>query len=241
MLILGLDFETTSLDVEKCEVIEVGAVLWETNTAKPVKMLSELVKIDGEVSAETETITGITAADLDEHGISQLEACGRLNDLVDESLFVMAHNGTAFDKPVFEAWEQRLAPVPERSILWLDTAVDIVYPTHIKTRNLRHLAAEHGFLNPFAHRAIFDVLTMLRVASQYDIHAIIARAAEPTMCVEAIVSFERRDLAKDRGYRWYGPRKMWWKSFKESDLVVEREACGFPIRLLAGKPEASNA
>jgi DNA polymerase-3 subunit epsilon len=236
VLILGLDFETTGFDPEQDRVIEVGAVLFDTEKSQPIKLMSELVKSSVAVSEEITGITGIAPQDLDRHGIPEDEAMGRLSDLINPASYIMAHFGTEFDQLFYRSWAKR-SLWPQSRIPWLDSAIDIVYPANIKTRNLRHLAAEHGFLNPFSHRAVFDVLTMLRIASQYDIEAIIKRAAEPTLYMEALVSFERKDQAKDRGYKWFSPRKIWWKAFKESDLVVERAECGFMLRQLGGNPE----
>lgn len=236
MRILGLDFETTGLDTQNDRVIEIGAVLWDWEAQKPLKIMSELVKTDREISQEITDITGITAADVEEFGIPAREALDDLNDLIRGSAFVMAHNGNDFDLPLYKAWVVRSeALLPEVS--WIDSKVDIVYPKRFDSRRLIHLGAEHGFVSAFQHRAVFDVLTMLRIASQYDIEAIIKRAAEPTLYVEALVSFERKDEAKERGYKWFGPRKIWWKAFKASDLVVERAECGFALRSMAGNPE----
>jgi DNA polymerase-3 subunit epsilon len=152
----------------------------------------------------------------------------------------MAHFGNDFDRLFYEAALSRLG-IDAPAVPWLDSSIDVKYPAHIKTRNLRHLASEHSFLNPFSHRAVFDVLTMLKVASCYDLDAIIARANEPTLFVEAIVSFQEKDKAKDRGYRWFAgsqtARKCWWKQFKASDYEIERETCGFDTFILPGAPE----
>jgi DNA polymerase III subunit epsilon len=241
MLILGVDLETTSLDVETCEVIEVGAVLWDWERKMPVRILSELVQPENGVPAEITALTGITLEDTHVYGVHHQTAMENLDSMLSEADYVMAHNGTIFDKPVYENWVDRESGYVVCDRPWLDTKTDIVYPSRVETRKLEFLAASHGFLNPFAHRAVFDVLTMLRIASQYDIQAIIARAAEPTIYVEAIVSFERKDMAKERGYKWFAPRKIWWKAFKESDLTIEREACGFMLRTLSGNPEGTHA
>jgi len=123
------------------------------------------------------------------------------------------------------------------AIDWIDTAVDVPYPEKMKTRNLLHLAAEHGFLPASSHRAVFDVFTMLQILSRYELIPVIARAKEPMMYLEACVSFNDRDLAKDRGYRWFPPKKIWWKAFKQSDAMAERAQCPFQSRVLPEAPE----
>ena len=43
MLILGVDFETTGLDTQKDSIIEVGAVLWDTQRKMPLQIYSDLM------------------------------------------------------------------------------------------------------------------------------------------------------------------------------------------------------
>jgi DNA polymerase-3 subunit epsilon len=119
----------------------------------------------------------------------------------------------------------------------LDSLTDIRYPAYIKTRNLTHLAAEHGFVAPFKHRAVFDCLTMLRIASNYDINEIIARSKMPMVYVQACVSFDEKELAKARGYYWAAKPKIWYKALKEADATVEIKECGFRTAVLSGAPE----
>ena len=120
---------------------------------------------------------------------------------------------------------------------WLDTIIDIKFPESIKTRNLHHLGADHQTLNPFRHRAVFDVLTMFKVMEHYDIDAIIARSKEPVLYVQALVSFEEKELAKERGYHWCAPKKIWWRSWKSSDFEADKLECGFRTQFLNGAPE----
>jgi hypothetical protein len=59
--------------------------------------------------------------------------------------------------------------------------------------------ADHGFVYP-AHRAVNDVLAMLQILDRYSIAEIIERANTPNVEVRAVVSFDDRLLAKERGY-----------------------------------------
>jgi DNA polymerase-3 subunit epsilon len=115
--------------------------------------------------------------------------------------------------------------------------MDIVFPKDITTRRLTYLAAEAGFTSPWKHRAIFDVMTMLKLASAYDLDAIVARAREPLLYVQAVVSFDEKEKAKELGFRWFAPGKQWWKPMKVSDLEAMKPTCGFQTRLLAGPLE----
>jgi DNA polymerase III subunit epsilon len=238
MKILGLDFETTGLSWQADRIIEVGAVLYDWDTETPLCLLSELVIPDRPVPDEIVKLTGITDALIDAYGQSEELTLRRLLRMIGQADYVMAHNGSEFDKLFFDACIARVGDVGTGwECPWLDTRCDIVFPESITTRQLKFLAAEHGFLNPFSHRAIFDVLTMLKVARQYPLESIVARSKEPTLYIQAIVSFDDKDKAKARGYFWCAPRKIWWRSMKQSDYEIEKTAAGFRTALLAEKPE----
>jgi hypothetical protein len=126
----------------------------------------------------------------------------------------VAHNGNLFDKPLLEAGMKRqgldfmLRP-------WIDTKTDIEYPEEIKTTKLKYLACEHGFVNPFSHRAVFDVLTMLTVLSRYDIQEVIALSQQPAVRLQAVCLPPWTDggkstgIAKSLGFHWNGETKQW--------------------------------
>jgi DNA polymerase-3 subunit epsilon len=164
MKVLGLDFEITGLSPENDRITEVGAVLWDWNLSAPVCLLSSFVDPQRAIPAEITALTGITDQLIEDYARTEEDVFADLDYLISRADCVMAHNGTTFDKPFCVAAYSRVGRViPNKP--WLDTRTDIKYPEHITTRNLRHLASEHSFLNPFAHRAVFDVLTMLKVAT----------------------------------------------------------------------------
>jgi DNA polymerase-3 subunit epsilon len=237
MIICGLDFEATSLDVKEARIIEIGAVLWDTELQVPVKILCTLVDPMVEVPEETTALTGITSDMIQTYGISEEKAVGGLAGLMFESEYCMAHNGAIYDYPLWKNTLERMGRTADPSGTWIDSRTDIKMPESIVTRNLKYLAAEFGFINPFPHRALFDVLTMFKIASQFKWEDIIARSKEPTLYVQAIVSFDEKELAKARGYRWYAPTKLWWKEFKASDYATDKLECGFRTQLLDKAPE----
>lgn len=232
MLICGYDLETTGLSVENDRIIEVGAVLWDVEKAAPVRMVSELVYPDqlGTISPEITKLTGITEADCISHGQGLRTIIGRTDDLFHDAEAIVAHNGHRFDFPFWRhvLAQRQLSPFPKAAVL-VDTTIDVPYPDTIQTRNLVHLAAEHGFCNPFKHRAVFDVLTMLHVLSRYPIEEVLKLAKEPLVRLVAQVAYEDRDLAKVRGYHWDAEKKEWFKHFKYSQAETEERECGFLV------------
>jgi DNA polymerase-3 subunit epsilon len=253
--LLGLDFETTGLDFEKDRITEIGAVLWDCEASAPVVIYNVLVKHEDAppITEEITGLTGITQTMLDEFGDRPVVAFGELNKLIGKAGAIVAHNGSGFDKPMLEAQMKRYAQLgekdpeffaPLRSIEknfewtkpWVDTCIDIDFPAHITTRKLTHLAAEHGFLNPFSHRAAFDVLTMLKVLALYPLQPVLESAALPMKTLIARVSYDDRDKAKSRGYRWRGESKTWVRHMKAHKAEQEKAEAGFRVDVVDFDP-----
>jgi hypothetical protein len=120
---------------------------------------------------------------------------------------------------------------------WIDTMVDVPYPSEYHVRNLRHLAADHGFLNPFAHRAVFDVLTMLTIMSKYDLDEIVELSQEPLFMIYAVCSPPWTDNgvssneARKNGFRWNVELKLWTKQIRERQWDQEQQkATAYKLR-----------
>lgn len=224
MLILGLDFETTGLSKTEDRITEMGAVLWDTEAKAPVRIFNSLITQDEGVTLRPEIVrlTGITDEMLKTHGDPLSYSLGYLTGLISKADAVIAHNAP-FDKGFYEAEMQRLGYGIDEKVLWADSAVDVPYPEHIETRKLVFLAAEHGFVNPFAHRAVTDVLTMLRVCAYYDWGQIIESAKLPNVTLWAKTTFHEKDIAKAAGYRWNGDTKQWLKTVKLNQVNAEIE------------------
>lgn len=235
MLILGLDFETTGIDPLKDRIIELGACLFETENSLPVALHGYLVKPQGDfvISPEASAVNGINPAEVLFSGVPQVAAIAQLVNLIERSDFVVGHNIKGFDWPFLKAEFDRCYPgqkLPERPLI--DTMTDIAYPPHIRTRKLVHLAAEHGFLNPFPHRALFDVMACLHLFSKYPLSETVELAAAKTIKVKALVGFDTKDAAKARYYHWNPIAKIWFKEIKEFQLEQERREAGFPVEVL---------
>lgn len=217
MFVLGLDFETTGVDTNTDDIIEVGGVVWDTVRKKPVRIMSELVKTEKVISPAIQKLTGITPEEVEEWGCEPREALQQLAALAAPCDYIVAHNGHRFDRLILERY---LARQPDIQINqpWIDTLTDLPYPEEIGTRKLPYLASEHGFLNPFSHRAVFDVLTMMKIFSRYSMDDIIELRESPLMRVVAKVSFEEKDKAKVMGFRWDPQGRQWYMDIKQIHL-----------------------
>ncbi len=238
MRLLGLDFESTGLDTGNDRIVEVGAVIWEDN--KPLGMFSAFVHDETfpEMSAEVTAINGITTEMLKEFGAPPSPVYHTLsNYCVKHKVdYIVAHNGENFDKPFLFAELSRLGgEFAIKQLPWIDTRTDLPHLVEPSSRRLIHMAADLGFVNPFPHRAVFDVLTMLRILSNYGIDEVLAYQAIPFITVRGLVSYEDRQLAKDQRFSWeqLGDKKfvkMWVKRIKKNRFEAEQLNCKFPIR-----------
>jgi len=235
-LVLGFDFETTGLDTKNDRIIEVGAVLWDWDRATPLEIMNELVRHEGiELSSEISTITGIETDDLMRFGKPIDKVLNRLLAMAHEAEAMMAHNAP-FDEGMLLAECARLQWTGDTKRLLIDTVTDIEYhPIKHKQKNLVTLAATHGFLNPFPHRAVTDVLSMCKIASQYDFDAVKARAKSPNVTVVAIVSFDEKEKAKAAGFYWKPETKEWYRKMKECDLKPNHDF-GFKVDIQREMP-----
>ncbi len=219
--LLGVDVETTGLEAadDKDVITEVGAVLWDVPTCRPLAMLSATIALEParELTEDIQRLTGITpemvAAPI---GRPETEVLVELMRLAELAGWYVAHNAP-FDRSFLTAAAERnFLELPQRP--WIDTSADVPYPAGMQTRKLVHLAAEHGFLNPLAHRAVFDVLTMLKLVGRYPFEEITAIAKSPPVLLVGRHAFEQNNLAKACGFRWDASRKEWTRLVKWAQL-----------------------
>jgi len=235
MLLLGLDFETTGLNTSKDNIIEVGAVLWDTCRAMPVQIYSDYIwheNIWNDTTSTKENIeklTKISNDDIKNYGLPAKYVLEKVAALMTTPGLVaaVAHNGYDFDKPIFYANAKRWGVVlPE--IPWIDTQYDVPYEMTI--RKLPYLAAEHGFVNPFPHRAIFDVLTMMKILQHYDTEWVLKVSKIPRVMLIAetkapgVDNGVSKNKAKALGFKFDGENKRWIKNVRENKVQAEIDA-----------------
>jgi len=228
MIICGLDFETTGLSPQTDRVIEIGLVLWDTDLHAPVALYGSLVRSEVKVPKEVTTINNITDDMLQKYGVAQDAALCTVSGWMKKSEAACAHNGTGFDKLFYEQWCLREKKPFENTFLWIDTCIDLGAPIG----RLIHAAAERGFVNPFPHRAVTDVLTMLRILDYYDANEVVRQARIPNVTVQALVNYDDREKAKARGYHWNGETRQWLRAVKEDQLEKEKREAPFKVLVM---------
>ncbi|MAE59046.1 MAG: hypothetical protein CME69_09210 [Halobacteriovorax sp.] len=235
VLILGIDLEGINenlfekgVNTKVDRVIEIGAVLWETKRSCPIKFYSELIDERDRLRLSEEVIelTGIDEDLLKDYALRGDEirrALERLSLVMKKADFLMAHNGLKYDKPMLEAMYKRYdLEMPNKT--WIDTQNDIEYPKKITHKSMSALEHAHGFINPFPHRAVTDVLSMLKIASHYDYNRMATLAQSPKVKIVAELKapnwkdkaqVEKFNAIKNKVARarftWDPSEKKWYK------------------------------
>lgn len=220
---LCLDTETTGLNQQEDAVIELGIVAFAYDPLRG-KIFRIMGRYNGfedpgfPLPPEITEITGIT----DEMVKDQRFDDATVTRLVDQASLVIAHNA-AFDRPFVERRFPGFKNVP-----WACTVVQIDWQAQrLPARSLEYLLFKFGWcIN--AHRALDDaegvlalLLESLPLSGEPVFRELLDRAGESIARLFAInAPFERKDLLKQRGYRWSdgsnGTPKCWWINVPES-------------------------
>lgn len=235
MIILGLDTETTGVDITNCSIIELGWCLWDTVKSKPLKIRDYLIQSPEPLLDEVKKVTGITDEDLATFSLKEpWRAFEELREDIRISNAVVAHNGMAFDFPLIQKEFSKYGLPAVEYPTTIDTQFDLPNCAYGKSKALTYMAADHEFINPFPHRAITDVLTMLKILSKYDIESIVNKAKSPLVVIRALTNYDQKELAKEKGFRWQelGSLKFdkcWVKLVRECEVEDIRKECSFQI------------
>ena len=202
--ILILDTETTGLDNEKDDCLELGSILFNVKSRSVLAQQSFLLPVD---INNAEKINNIPAE------ITRLpqplsEAIGYFESLVRVSDVIVAHNAE-FDMKWFG-----VNKLPQIEKQWICSMDDISWPAdrQLKSRpSVRDLALAYGVPVWNAHRALTDCIYLSEVFKRCsELEKLLIRALEPKVLLRAEISYEERYLAKNAGFRWNDAIKGAW-------------------------------
>ncbi|WP_261792583.1 3'-5' exonuclease [Prochlorococcus marinus] len=218
--ILILDTETTGLDNENDDCIEVGSILFNVKSRSVLAQQSFLLPVQNN---NAEKINNIPAE------ITRLpqplcEAIKYFESLVQVSDVIVAHNAE-FDMKWFGL---KKLPLIEKQ--WICSMDDITWPAdrQLKTRpSVRDLALAYGIPVWNAHRALTDCIYLAEVFKRCsELEELLIRALEPKVLLRAEISYEERYLAKNAGFRWNDAIKgAWSRKMSRRDM----EKLEFPV------------
>jgi DNA polymerase III subunit epsilon len=214
-----VDTETTGLDQDRDEVIELALLPfeYERETGRVVAVddvhaLSALREPSLEIPPAATALNGITNEMVRGHSVDSAV----INVIVEPAQLIIAHNA-AFDRPMVE----KLWPAFEQKH-WACSFEDIDWKAQgIGTAKLDYLLYTQGWFHD-GHRALSDAIATLFLltqrlpqSKQLALTALLTSARAPLRAVRAEdTAFEQRASLKARGYRWDdgdGKRnKAWW-------------------------------
>lgn len=215
---LIVDVETTGLNCEEDEIIEVGILefaLEADDEPTVINMYGGLQEPKRPIPREVVDITGIKQ----EHTLGQNVDWEFVKSFFIRASVVIAHNAE-FDC----SFLTRVPALQGIESHWACSLNHIDWKSKgCQSRRLNHLAADHGFLNPFAHRALFDCATTFRLVKDH-LDELLERSYEKEFLVQAWKApFDRKELLKGRGYKWAAEERVWYKKIPKKLLELERE------------------
>lgn len=200
-----LDLETTGLNYQKSEIIEIALVPFNySSDGRIFEVLEPFNQLqqpkNGPIPDEITRITGITNEMVEGQQIDVL----RLGEIVSQAVIIVAHNANfdrkfaenAFDFFATKPWACSMSQIP-----WRDEGME--------GGKLEYLAMKSGFFYD-AHRASTDCYAGIELLARN-----LPKSKRPALAVlmeEARKSTQRiwaerapfdfKDILKERGYRW---------------------------------------
>jgi len=213
-----IDVETTGLNSESDKIIELGYLEFVfEGDSKPaiVETYGGLEDPGVSISDEITKITGISNSHVKDRKIDW----SRLRSAMERAEIVIAHNAD-FDK----GFVMRRPELAGLTVHWGCSLRHVDWTSKgFKSHALNYLAADNGFVNPFAHRAVFDCATTFRLVAPY-LNELVERSYEREYKVLAKgAPFESKDVLKQNGYKWDPALRVWHKTMGEKKLELERE------------------
>lgn len=245
MKLLGLDTEGVNQNIQQGlnfdtdRITEIAAILYDWDYKQPVKIADFLFNEAGRISVNEELIflNGMDDAFLTEHGVcGQTAIVPRLeavNKLIEECDAVVFWNGFRYDMSMLEAMYDRYGvefKIKTKNKPFIDGLLDLDHPKFLRKLSMDSMQIHYKKMNPFPHRALTDVLTMMSVCEEYDM----TRAFESSIMSNVVTviadfsmpargsspsAYDQFEVTKDRvkslGFHWNPDNKTWSTQMRE--------------------------
>lgn len=205
-----LDTETTGLDFEKDEIIELAFVVVTYNVR-----WNTIISIDDVYDGFNQPSQPITKEITDVTGITNEMVAGKhitydsFKDYLPKDKYLIVAHNAGFDRKFIDKTYPEMANKP-----WADslTGIDWSNKGYHKV-NLESLMYKLGYFYN-AHRAVNDCLALASVI-QYNeaVQELYTNALKNTLEVEIKLSFDNKDFAKNLGMKFNGKNKTWVKDY----------------------------
>jgi DNA polymerase III subunit epsilon len=214
-----VDVETTGLNFEDDEIIELGALVveYDKDTKKITRVLKEFNQLQEPNKPLTDKIvqlTKITEESLKGHSIDWNE----FDDLIKDVDFVIAHN-SSFDRSFLDVKSEVSREKP-----WVCSLVDIDWASRgYLIQKLEVLSIYHGFFNKNAHRALDDCKAVLELLTFKDYMDVLIQASNTMNYVlfAKNTPFKTKDTFNSLEFRWEAKQKVWFKTYIDKETAKE--------------------
>jgi DNA polymerase-3 subunit epsilon len=217
-----LDVETTGLDVDVDEIIELAMLKFyfdrDGHVGQVIDKFHAFNQPENAISGSITKLTGIT----NETVAGQKVSVQAVNAFILDAAIIIAHNA-AFDRPFCEKRNSHFVEFP-----WGCSATEIPWRDEgIVGSRLEYIAQSFNFFYD-AHRAENDCEAVVELLSfrlpqsnQQVMEALLKRARRSEIRIFATgASYDLRILLKKRGYRWNGNLNLfpraWWLDVEPS-------------------------
>ena len=227
-LAIFLDLETTGLNPETNEIIEIAMVPFEYSSDgrifKVHDAFNELQEPrSGSIHEEITRITGITDDMVRGHKID----ADKVMEIVTPAALIIAHNASfdrKFAEKMFDVFSTKAWACSMTQVPWAEE--------HFDGAKLEYLAMKSDFFYD-AHRAAVDCHAAIELLSKplprsgkLTLQSLLEEARKPMFRVWAEGSpFDFKDVLKARGYRWSdgsdGKLRSWYRDVLEDGLEDE--------------------
>lgn len=227
MKVLIVDTETTGLDENIDEVLEIGMLLFESNNYKILHMENFFrVDVAGiETSDKTRQLTGILDWMLEKLGTEDSTIAESVLKMFGAADIAMAHNAQ-FDRKFLLKFllqaDVTKAEIGQSARPWIDTYTAL--PFRLPSMSMDSLRSSLNLSNLGAHRAMIDCLNLFEIVRMCEWEGIIERHASPVRTLVAKISYDamnamaEEDKPKSHGFKWDPQSKTWFKNVLEIDL-----------------------
>lgn len=222
-----IDTETTGLDTERCEIIELGyQILSFDSDGQFYEVLCAknfLNEPKGVITPEVTQVTGLTIDDVKGHQIPWDEVVADMQEVQ----LIVAHNA-GFDRPVVERYNEvfidKVWGCSASQVDWFNLA-------KVSSRSQEFLCWKVGQFFYHAHRALDDVQALTHLLTRQiseqqrpAFHFLLNVVRQQKVMMKATgAPFDLKDDLRSRGYRWNVSERVWQKvidaSQQESELA----------------------
>lgn len=226
MLIVGVDVETTSLDSETGEIVEVGCVLYDTVSERVIAVFGKVYKVNewGVEAAECHQIPKEISEAMpiiQTDGIDPWDAVSG-----DLAKYVVAHNAGHDHSFVTKVWPSFLKKP------WLCTQRDLKHTDILKkvtSKRLAHLCVDYHISMGSWHQAVADAEACARLAGKHDLDAVYAWKELPKFRFITYGPYieDFKDVMAEAPSVLLDGRKYYWntegapKAWSKEDLTIE--------------------